>query len=81
MPIRIFNFICSCLSPTVDVPLPRPAPFGAGSATHLEPLMSVLNQEFDYKGRGLPPAQGLYHPDDEKDACGVGFVAAGLFEP
>jgi glutamate synthase (NADPH) large chain len=24
---------------------------------------------------GLPPAQGLYHPRDEHDACGVGFVA------
>jgi glutamate synthase (ferredoxin) len=23
---------------------------------------------------GLPPAQGLYHPDNEHDACGVGFV-------
>ncbi|MCC7484127.1 MAG: glutamate synthase subunit alpha [Burkholderiales bacterium] len=24
---------------------------------------------------GLPGAQGLYHPDNEHDACGVGFVA------
>lgn len=24
---------------------------------------------------GLPPAQGLYHPSFEKDACGVGLVA------
>jgi glutamate synthase (NADPH/NADH) large chain len=24
---------------------------------------------------GLPPAQGLYNPDNEHDACGVGFVA------
>ncbi len=23
---------------------------------------------------GLPPAQGLYHPDQEHDACGVGFI-------
>ena len=23
---------------------------------------------------GLPPAQGLYHPQQEHDACGVGFV-------
>ena len=23
----------------------------------------------------LPPAQGLYNPEHEKDACGVGFVA------
>src|SRR5690554_3709594 len=24
---------------------------------------------------GLPPPQGLYHPENEHDACGVGFVA------
>jgi len=24
---------------------------------------------------GLPPAQGLYHPANERDACGMGFVA------
>ena len=24
---------------------------------------------------GLPPARGLYNPANEKDACGVGFVA------
>src|SRR5690554_3313979 len=24
---------------------------------------------------GLPPPQGLYHPDREHDACGVGFIA------
>lgn len=23
---------------------------------------------------GLPAAQGLYNPDNEKDSCGVGFV-------
>ena len=23
----------------------------------------------------LPPQQGLYHPANEHDACGVGFVA------
>ncbi|MGH9405823.1 MAG: glutamate synthase central domain-containing protein, partial [Terriglobia bacterium] len=26
-------------------------------------------------GRGLPPAQGLYDPTNERDACGIGFVA------
>jgi glutamate synthase (NADPH/NADH) large chain len=25
--------------------------------------------------RGLPPAQGLYDPQNERDACGIGFVA------
>jgi glutamate synthase domain-containing protein 2/glutamate synthase domain-containing protein 1/glutamate synthase domain-containing protein 3 len=24
--------------------------------------------------RGIPPSQGLYHPEHEHDACGVGFV-------
>ena len=24
--------------------------------------------------RALPPAQGLYNPANEHDACGVGFV-------
>lgn len=28
-----------------------------------------------YPSRGLPPAQGLYDPRHEHDACGVGFVA------
>src|SRR3984957_16569760 len=28
-----------------------------------------------YPFRGLPPAQGLYSPKFEHDACGVGFVA------
>src|SRR3569832_400735 len=23
---------------------------------------------------GMPPAQGLYNPENERDACGVGFV-------
>ncbi|HEY0293969.1 MAG TPA: glutamate synthase central domain-containing protein, partial [Bordetella sp.] len=29
----------------------------------------------DARRIGLPPAQGLYNPDNEHDACGVGFVA------
>ena len=37
-------------------------------------MPSAQNPEYAFKGRGLPPAQGLYHPDDEKDACGVGFI-------
>src|SRR5450631_4408671 len=27
-------------------------------------------------GNGLPPAQGLYNPAHEHDACGIGFVAS-----
>ncbi|GAA6020313.1 hypothetical protein JCM10207_003222 [Rhodosporidiobolus poonsookiae] len=30
---------------------------------------------FDDSLSGLPAKQGLYNPDEEKDACGVGFVA------
>ena len=28
------------------------------------------------KSNGLPPAQGLYDPAHEHDACGIGFVAS-----
>ncbi len=28
-----------------------------------------------YPYRGLPPAQGLYDPRNEHDACGIGFIA------
>lgn len=28
----------------------------------------------EYDDMGLPKAQGLYDPQNEKDACGVGFV-------
>ncbi len=28
-----------------------------------------------YPSKGLPPAQGLYDPGHEHDACGIGFVA------
>jgi glutamate synthase (NADPH/NADH) large chain len=28
-----------------------------------------------YPFRGVPPAQGLYRPEHEHDACGIGFVA------
>jgi glutamate synthase domain-containing protein 2/glutamate synthase domain-containing protein 1/glutamate synthase domain-containing protein 3 len=40
--------------------------------------MSVVERSsiFDSVGpSGLPPAQGLYNPANEHDACGVGFVA------
>src|SRR4051794_9150081 len=29
----------------------------------------------DIVSSGLPPAQGLYDPSFERDACGIGFVA------
>jgi glutamate synthase domain-containing protein 2/glutamate synthase domain-containing protein 1/glutamate synthase domain-containing protein 3 len=35
------------------------------------PRMTRLNPN-----RGLPPAQGLYDPAHEHDACGIGFVAS-----
>src|SRR3954453_1891794 len=30
---------------------------------------------FDFGRPGLPPASGLFDPRDEKDSCGVGFIA------
>jgi glutamate synthase (NADPH/NADH) large chain len=29
----------------------------------------------NYPYKGLPPAQGLYSPEHEHDACGIGFIA------
>src|SRR4051794_34161525 len=34
-----------------------------------------MTMKQDSVGRGLPPAQGLYDPRQEHDACGIGFVA------
>jgi glutamate synthase (ferredoxin) len=34
-----------------------------------------MNMKEDYPFPGLPAAQGLYHPQHEHDACGIGFVA------
>jgi glutamate synthase (NADPH/NADH) large chain len=33
----------------------------------------VMNDRYPYSG--LPPAQGLYDPEHEHDACGIGFIA------
>ena len=33
------------------------------------------NEQISSSASSLPPAQGLYDPAYEKDACGVGFVA------
>jgi glutamate synthase (NADPH) large chain len=33
-----------------------------------------MSQESDFVISGLPPAQGLYDPRQERDACGIGFV-------
>lgn len=30
----------------------------------------------DFEPNGLPAPQGLYHPNQEHDACGIGFVAS-----
>jgi glutamate synthase (NADPH/NADH) large chain len=36
----------------------------------------LKNQSANYEfAQGLPPAQGLYDPRFEHDACGIGFVA------
>src|SRR3954467_1325660 len=39
------------------------------------PALSVLRtQTVSRAMKGLPGPQGLYHPDYEHDACGVGFI-------
>jgi hypothetical protein len=35
-----------------------------------------MNQKSQNPTSGLPPAQGLYDPAHEHDACGIGFVAS-----
>ena len=37
--------------------------------------MNIRNDNRSDNRRGFPPAQGLYLPEFEKDACGVGFIA------
>src|SRR5262245_61646410 len=40
----------------------------------ISPKQKIMN---DYLvSSGLPPAQGLYDPRNEHDACGIGFVAS-----
>src|SRR5262245_39873878 len=34
----------------------------------------MSEQRIDHQTKGLPPAQGLYNPANERDACGIGFV-------
>ena len=34
----------------------------------------TAEHELAFKAKGIPAAQGLYHPEHEKDACGVGFI-------
>ncbi|ALA16628.1 glutamate synthase [Chelatococcus sp. CO-6] len=47
------------------------------SATNEQKLVSnpALLQKTRAADPGLPPAQGLYDPARERDACGVGFIA------
>src|SRR6266850_1115985 len=35
----------------------------------------MSESHFEQRPQGLPPAQGLYDPRNEHDACGIGFVA------
>lgn len=35
----------------------------------------IIVEPKDMMKKGLPGARGLYHPDFEKDSCGVGFIA------
>ena len=34
-----------------------------------------IDMKDNYPYQGLPPAQGLYSPEHEHDACGIGFIA------
>ena len=45
--------------------------FGIGA----KPLSPALTPENNVFRATLPPKQGLYDPNNEKDACGVGFLA------
>jgi glutamate synthase (NADPH) large chain len=38
--------------------------------------MTTKRQEKYYPAAGLPEAQGLYRPENEHDACGLGFIAS-----
>src|SRR4030043_1399447 len=39
-------------------------------------FLSVIEQKQTYMiNKGLPKARGLYDPSEEKDSCGIGFVA------
>jgi glutamate synthase (NADPH/NADH) large chain len=43
----------------------------------VDTLMSnKLDENSAWQCPGLPPPQGLYHPQNERDACGIGFVAS-----
>lgn len=52
----------------------RPLPENA-SVTDTDMKQAVIKTEPDYSTPGVPVKQGLYDPRNEKDACGVGFVA------
>ncbi|KAG8184761.1 hypothetical protein JTE90_019357 [Oedothorax gibbosus] len=44
----------------------------------LHPLATPLRMmaSYSHQYHGLPPPRGLYHPQNEKDACGVGFIVS-----
>src|SRR5579863_7686214 len=46
----------------------------AGSAAPGSSIPAHMSELYPF--RGLPPAQGLYRPEQEHDACGIGFVAS-----
>ena len=51
------------------------APTAGASCNHSESLSSTNPfEDIELNEVGLPVAQGLYNPENEKDACGVGFV-------
>lgn len=74
------RFIYHCLyssaenmAPGSDLPGDQDTPLSSTSGDSLKEETKVFGgMELD--DNGLPGAQGLYNPDYEKDACGVGFV-------
>lgn len=81
-----FNSVSSSLQVTLLQPL-----LGQRSSPHFQtssPKMEGQKPSLEY--HGLPPPKGLYHPQFEKEACGVGFIVningkashkvSGLFE-
>jgi hypothetical protein len=59
------NSTWSCTDSS-DLPFPRASDSSAG-------LQTILNNAHP-EAPAFPAKQGLYDPDNERDACGVGFV-------
>ena len=54
---------------------PQNTPVGPQAGPELAHRPLRASNTHDSPNPGFPPAQGLYDPANEKDACGVGFIA------